>query len=64
MTDRDEQGERLRSGETPTGDRPPELDVVTDPRRTPPRVSMFDPDDDSRWIRTDEGHLVDLATVR
>ncbi|KYH27833.1 hypothetical protein HAPAU_05070 [Halalkalicoccus paucihalophilus] len=41
-----------------------ELDLVHDPRTTPVRVAIFDVDDVDRWIRANEGLLVDLTTVR
>lgn len=38
-----------------------DLDIVSDPRSTPPRISIFDPDHPDRWIEADERSLVELA---
>ncbi len=42
----------------------PTIELVHDPRATPPRVALFDAADVDRWIRTNEDHLTDLTTIR
>ncbi len=40
-----------------------ELDIVHDSRQSPPTFALFDPGNDSRWLRAERSILVDLNTA-
>lgn len=42
----------------------PDLEIVSDPRISPPRIALFDATNFDRWIQVDEDLLIDLVAMR
>lgn len=59
----DEQNEYPQPTGPQTATQNPDLDIVSDPRMSPPQVALFDAANLDRWIQTDEDLLIDLVTM-
>lgn len=60
----DEQDEYSHSSAPHRVTQEPDLEIVSDPRMSPPQVTLFDATDFDRWIQTDEDLLIDLTAIR